>query len=154
VKHVFWLEAGRLAGRAGPNREPWDLGELHAGGIRAVLSVNDGVCCHAEDFAALEIAYACAAMPDSVPPAPGDEQRCREAAEHALSFIDEHLAADRTVLVHCSSGKDRTGLVLAYYLVKRRGYEPEEALAVVRAVRPIALSAEGWEDLALRLLSE
>src|SRR5262245_51317305 len=103
MKHVFWLEEGRLGGRPGPNREPWDIEELYAGGIRAVISVNDGELCRAVDFEAMDIAYAFAPMPDSVPPAPGDDERCRESLERALEFIDEHVAASRTVLVHCSS---------------------------------------------------
>ena len=152
MKRVFWLEPGRLAGRPGPNREPWDIGELRAGGISAVISVNDGELCRAEDFEATGIAYTCAPMPDTVPPGPGDDARCREALERGLAFIDEHMVAGRAVLVHCSSGKDRTGLMLAYYLVARRNHGPEEALAAVRQVRSIALSADGWEELALRLL--
>src|SRR5262245_37796209 len=76
---VCWLEPGRIAGRPGPDREAWDVKALHAGGIDAVLSVNDGALCSTEEFAALGIAYACCPMPTSVPPFPGDASICAEA---------------------------------------------------------------------------
>jgi protein-tyrosine phosphatase len=153
VDKTFWIEAGRLAGRPGPNREPWDVETLYRGGIRAVLSVNDGEQCQAIEFATRGMAYLCAPMPDHVPPRPGDEWSCGVALERASAFIHTHLNAGRPVLVHCSSGKDRTGLVLAHYVMVRDAITPAQALARVRRVRPIALNAEGWEDLALVVLS-
>ena len=85
MESLFWLDPGRLAGRPGPNAEPWDLGRLRAGGIGAVLSVNDGQDCVAAEFDAAGI---------------------------------DHI----------------------------------RAIVRVRGVRPIALSAEGWESLAERVL--
>lgn len=41
MQHLFWLVEGKIAGRSGPNKDPWDLAELKAAGIRAVLSVNE-----------------------------------------------------------------------------------------------------------------
>ena len=51
MKKVFWLIPGQLAGRPGPDLEPWDLAELRTAGIGAVLSVNDGSLCYPEEFA-------------------------------------------------------------------------------------------------------
>ena len=113
MKNVFWLEEGRLAGRPGPNRQPWDVAELAAAGIGAVLSVNDGEMCRAEDFGSAGIVYECIPMPAHAPPEPGDDKVCAEALERAFEFIEKHAAPGRAVLVHCSSGKDRTGLVFA-----------------------------------------
>ena len=45
MQHLFWLGEGKSAGRSGPNKDPWDLAELKASGIRAVLSVNGGEGC-------------------------------------------------------------------------------------------------------------
>lgn len=152
MEHVFWLVPGRLAGRSGPDRDPWDVGELRRSGIDAILSVNDGAMCHREDFAAHGIRYACVPLSDNAPPRPGDEAICERALPRAYAFLRENIDAGRTVLVHCSAGKDRTGLVLAYWLVRTQGCSAEEAVARVREVRPIALNAECWEELGLRLL--
>ena len=54
--------------------------------------------------------------------------------------------------MHCTSGKDRTGIFLSYYLCKTEGLAPVEAIKAVKQVRPIALSAEGWEAFTLRVL--
>jgi protein-tyrosine phosphatase len=68
----------------------------------------------------------------------------------ALGSIDR----ERSVLVHCSSGKDRTGLFLSYYLCVTEGLGPGDAIREVRRVRPIALSADGWESFAYKVLGE
>jgi len=57
------------------------------------------------------------------------------------------------VLIHCRSGKDRTGMVLAAYLIEFEGYDVEKAMEEVIAVRPIAFSAEGWMEFALEVLN-
>ncbi len=60
----------------------------------------------------------------------------------------------RPVLVHCTSGKDRTGLFLSYYVCTTEGLSPSDAIREVRRVRPIALTADGWEQFAQRVLAE
>lgn len=112
MKHVFWLVPGKLGGRPGPDRAPWDLGEMRGAGVEAVLSVNDGLLCHPGDFRAYGIEYACIPLSDNAPPQPGDRERCLLALPLALGFVKEHLAEGRGTVVHCSSGKDRTGLLL------------------------------------------
>jgi len=154
VQHVFWLIPGRLAGRAGPNRRPWDLVEIRSLGIGAVLSVNDGEACDPRAFAPLGLRYRCVAMPPNEPPAPGDGDRCREALPEAYAWVRERHEEGLAVLVHCSSGKDRTGLFMSYFLMKDEGLDPAAAIARVREVRPIALSAMGWEGLARGVLAD
>ncbi|MFN8445858.1 MAG: hypothetical protein U0175_34020 [Caldilineaceae bacterium] len=73
---LFWTIPHRLAGRPGPDDEPWDLASLHEAGIGAVLSVNDGRFCDPDAFAALKMAYACYPLSDWVPPQPGDVEHC------------------------------------------------------------------------------
>lgn len=150
---LFWLIPGKLAGRSGPDREPWNLASLQATGIRAVLSVNDGLLCHAEDFATRGMRYACVPLPDNAPPQPGDDELCFDALPKAYAFVAEQMDEGRSVLVHCSAGKDRTGLFLSYFLMRHAGLRPEQAIRSVREVRPIALTALGWEEFALQLLA-
>jgi protein-tyrosine phosphatase len=152
MQDVFWLIPDRLAGRPGPDRARWDLAALRGAGIGAILSVNDGVLCHPEDFDACGIAYACIPLSDNAPPQPGDEAACLRALPAAYAFVHRQLADGRATLVHCSAGKDRTGLFRAYYLTRDAGLSAEDAIERVKGVRPIALSALGWQDFALDVL--
>jgi hypothetical protein len=153
MDHVFWLVPGRLAGRPGPNRRPWDLAGIRALGIGAVLSVNDGDGCEPALFPVLELRYECVPLPPNEPPLPGDEELCEAALPAAYRFVREQHTHGRAVLVHCSAGKDRTGLFMSYFLMREEGLDVETALQRVRAVRPNALSAVGWEALARRVLA-
>jgi protein-tyrosine phosphatase len=152
VKHLFWLTPEKLAGRPGPDRAPWNLASLRAAGIGAVLSVNDGLLCHAGDFRAQGISYACIPLSDNAPPQPGDAEACLKALPAASAFVEAQLASGRTTVVHCSSGKDRTGLFLAYHLMREAGLSPTAAIEEVQRVRPIALTAPGWYDFAFDVL--
>lgn len=153
MQHIFWLVPGSLAGRPGPNRQPWNLAELRAAGFQAVLSLNDGELCHADEFDSNGIDYKCVSLSDSAPPRPGDLERCLVALPKAYSYVQQHISAGRKVLIHCSSGKDRTGLLLAYYLMRTEGARVKESINRVKLVRPIAFSAYGWEEFSVQVLS-
>jgi protein-tyrosine phosphatase len=90
----------------------------------------------------------------AAPPQFGDLHTCVAALPEGLSFVLASIASGRRVLVHCSSGKDRTGMFLTYYLCATEGLAPTRAIEEVRRVRPVALSAEGWETLTLDVLRE
>lgn len=152
MQHVFWLKPAILGGRTGPNRDTWDPKALVDGGIGAVLSVNKGELVQSDDLIAAGILYKCVPLPGSEPPQPGDLERCIEALPKALDFIFSTIDSGRCTIVHCTSGKDRTGMLLSYYLCETEDLDPEEAIQKVKQVRPTALSAEGWEDLAVEVL--
>lgn len=152
MEHVFWLYPGEVAGRPGPIFEPWDLPELRAGGIGAILSVAEEFCEPWETEAA-GIERMCVALPNCAPPPPECVDFCAGALPGAVEFIDTQIARGRAVMIHCAAGKDRTGLVMAYYAAVREGLGPEAAIARVRDVRPIALTAQGWEDLTFDLIA-
>ena len=152
MQHVFWLLRGQLAGRPGPNREAWDLRGLRELGIDAVLSVNDGEGCDPAELADLGVGYCCVPLPPNEPPLPGDEDLCRAGLPVAYDFVSAQHIHRRAVLVHCSAGKDRTGLFMSYFLIRKYGMEVDAAIERVRAVQPRALSARGWDDLARRVL--
>lgn len=148
----FWLREGVLAGRSGPDQDPWDLQSLVDANIGAVLSVNDG---HGVDGRALHaagIAYARVSLSRAAPPRRGDAKQCLRALPRILDFIDRQTSSGHAVLVHCRAGKDRTGLALAAYLCAREGYSPEAATAELRRVRPIAFTAPGWLHFAHQVL--
>ncbi len=153
MNHIFWLVPNLLAGRCGPNEQPWSLGHLRKSGFGAVLSVNDGELCHPEDFAREGLAYACIPLSSNAPPLDGDLEHCLERLPAALSFADESIGKSIPVLVHCAAGKDRTGLFLAYYLLQSEGLSVRQAMARVRDARPIAFTADGWHEFAYQVLS-
>ncbi|MGS0677242.1 phosphatase domain-containing protein [Shewanella sp. 0m-4] len=151
MQHLFWLVEGQIAGRSGPNKDPWDLAQLKASGIEAVLSVNNGEECNQDEFVTLGLDYLCVPFSRNIPPQAEDLDYCVEQVPKALAFIRECEAQEKTVLIHCRSGKDRTGLIMAYYLMDN-GAAPLHAVSQVRAVRDIAFSSEGWDQFAFDVL--
>ena len=152
MRNVFWLRPQIIAGRTGPNINIWDPAELAEGGIGAVLSVNDGELVHPEDLAAAGIDYKCVPLSDSAPPQSDDREVCTLALPRALAFALTYRESRTGVLVHCSAGKDRTGMFLSYYLCRTEALTPVEAIEEVKKVRPIALTAEGWEPFTVEVL--
>ncbi len=152
MKHVFWLRKDKIAGRSGPNSDMWDLNEIKAGGIAAILSVNHGDAVHESLLSNLGIAYSIIPMSSNAPVRDGDKELCLANLPKAMEFIREQMMGG-PVLVHCRSGKDRTGMVLAAYLIEFEGCNENEAMEKVTEVRPIAFSAEGWKEFGLEVLS-
>jgi protein-tyrosine phosphatase len=93
-------------------------------------------------------------LSDAAPPQPGDLEICLSALPRALSFAVDSIEHRRSVVVHCRSGKDRTGLFLSYYLCAIEGLTPGEAVRELKRVRPIALSAQGWESFSYQVLGK
>lgn len=59
-----------------------------------------------------------------------------ESLGQAVDYVEEQLAAGRHVLVHCLAGEGRTGCVMAAYLIKIRGIGAEEAVRILRGIKP------------------
>jgi protein-tyrosine phosphatase len=77
---------------------------------------------------------------------------CLERLEMCYAYARSEIEAGRTLLVHCRHGKDRTGMFMAHYLKMQRSLSTLEAIDQVKAVRPIALTADGWDQLAIEVL--
>ncbi len=153
MKHLFWVVPNVLAGRPGPNLEPWDEGDLYAGGIRAVLSVNSGDDVSERELARAGIEYACIPLSANAPPRRGDDKICRRRLVKQFAFVAAHIDRDSPVLVHCRHGRDRTGLFFAYFLMKQNDVRPKKAIAALKHIRPTALTAPGWHDFAVDVLT-
>ena len=153
MKHIYWLRDGVIAGRTGPDRDGWSPTQLAKAGIGAILSVNDAALVHVEDLHEVGISHKCVPFSDAAPPLPGDFEVCLDALPRALEFAVHEIASGKSVLVHCSSGKDRTGMFLSYFLCVTEGLSPGEAIMELRRFRPIALSAEGWEEFTFQVLT-
>ncbi len=152
MEHLFWLE-NNLAGRVGPNTSFWDLSKIAAVGFSGILSVNDGEMCHTTEIQIAGMDYACFPFPNNAPPRPGDREICSNFLPQTYEFAGSCLEKGK-LLVHCTSGKDRTGLFMAYYLMRQRGLGAKESMQKVLQVRPIAFSAEGYFDFCQSLLQK
>lgn len=148
MKHLFWLIEGALAGRPGPNNVAWDLQELYNGGIRAVLTLNRGYGVDVANLERVGIAHKRIPILVQEPPQPDAFEVAWPALEETSRWVWDQIQSGNPVLVHCTHGKDRTGLLLAYILVRYYGLASQEAIAHVRRVRPIALTAVGWVQFA------
>ena len=153
MEHVFWLRKGKIAGRSGPNTVMWDLNEIKANGITAILSVNNGDAVHETMLSDLGITYASIPMSSNAPAREGDKEHCLQNLPKAMAFIRRNIM-NGPVLIHCRSGKDRTGMVMAAYLIEFEGYDVHKSMKEVLAVRPIAFSAEGWKEFGLDVLND
>lgn len=152
MKHLFWLVEGALAGRPGPNIATWDPQELYDGGIRAVLTLNRGYGVDVPRLEVVGIAHKRIPILVQEPPQADALDVAWPALEETSRWVWEQIQSGNPVLVHCTHGKDRTGLLMAYMLVRYYGLASQEAIARVRRVRPIALTAVGWEQFANDLL--
>ncbi len=130
----------------------WDLNEVKANGIAAILSVNGGDAVHESMLSNLGIAYANIPMSSNAPVRDGDKEFCLANLPRAMEFVRETMM-NGPVLIHCRSGKDRTGMVLAAYLIEFEAYDVKQAMEEVIAVRPIAFSAQGWMEFAMEVLN-
>jgi protein-tyrosine phosphatase len=140
-----------VGGRPGPQWEPWSLAELRAAGFDAVINLSE----HPSDREALEasgLESSWVPLPTDVPPTAESEEKCIEALPRAFAFVTSQMSRGRRILVHCHAGKDRTGLLLALLVAKQEGLTAEAAIRKVREVRPLAITAPGWEALALQLI--
>jgi protein-tyrosine phosphatase len=152
MQHIFWLIDGELCGRPGPNHQPWNAQELKVAGVGAVLSVNNAESVYPDEFDSAGIVYRCIPLASNAPPRPGDLELCLERLEMCYAYARSEIEAGRVLMVHCRHGKDRTGMFMAHYLKMQRKLSTLEAIAEVKAVRPIALTAEGWDQFAIEVL--
>jgi len=144
VKVVYWLLPGLLAGRPGPGEVPWDLGELWEAGFRTIVSLSrtDGAAIRATGFRHYHVP-----LNGGLAFFPLLRRLLARRMLLAVDFIAGEVEAGRPTLVHCRQGNDRTGAVLAAYLVRHQGVSPAEAVRRVRGANPRAMRSPGFERL-------
>ena len=153
MQHTYWVLPDRLAGRPGPGRAPWDPSALASAGIGAVLSLDRSEV-DAEALAAAGLEHAVVELPGDDEANEATEAACLERLPEAQAFLEAQAEAGRATLVHCSMGRDRTALVLAYFVACQDDLDADFALARVRDARPDALFARRWEPMGLRVIDE
>jgi protein-tyrosine phosphatase len=153
MKHIFWVIPNRLAGRPGPIFEPWSLSDLYGSGFRTIINLTEAQP-NISEFRQNGLDVGWFPIPDDCPANSGTEIKCNRAIPKAYNFLISKLNLGHKVLVHCEIGCDRTGFLCAYYFALNFNKSPVEAIKSIRAVRPQALSAQGWEPMAIRVIEK
>lgn len=124
VDDAYTIEDGRLAGRPGPTRLPWDLEALKAEGFTVIVSFE---CDRLDpsEIRAAGIEHRMICVDDFTAPTLDQLFEFNE-------FVDRKFKEGKRVLTHCYAGRGRTGTFLASRLVWR-GTSVEEAVKDIRA---------------------
>lgn len=126
LKRVTWLDDEGVAACRYP-RDARSLRELADHGVTVLINLHerphpDGV------LARYGLTAVHLPVPDFTPPTFAQ-------LEQGVLAMETAVASGHRVAVHCGAGLGRTGTLLACYLVKR-GRQPDEAIAHLRALRP------------------
>ena len=113
------LRAIRYLARAGCDR------------IVTLLSEGEGAQEIGRAVAEAGLAWSWIPLAGGRPPEGKADRRVREELQLLLGRFD----AGESLLIHCSAGMHRTGMI-GYALLRRRGFSGPEALGLIEALRP------------------
>jgi len=142
-----WIVPGELAAMPLPGRDrplEEDAAFLEQEGIRVLVSLTE-IPPDAEVLASYAINQEHIPVLDYAPPT-------LEQMIEFVAVVDNSVAADNPVGVHCTAGLGRSGTMTAAYLVAK-GASANEAIATVRQLRPGSIETPAQED-AVRLFEE
>lgn len=125
LETLWWIIPDKLAGIRKPLVE--DIPALKSAGIGAIVSVMD-------DPANLDL-YQEHQLPYRWLPTKGGSAPSREQVQELAGFIDEQNQLGHGVAVHCTSGRRRTGTMLAAYLILK-GSTYSESIHRIRTANP------------------
>ena len=123
--NLWWVLPTKLAGVRKP--APEEITELAKSGIGAIVSVMD-------DPSNLEL-YEKAGISHLWLPTKGGTAPSLEQVQELQAFIDQQNQLGKGVAVHCTSGRRRTGTILAAYLIKS-GMSYDSAIQAIREANP------------------
>lgn len=127
AENLWWVLPGKLAGVRKPTAD--EIVALKAAEIGAIVSVMD-------DPANLDL-YEQAKMPYRWLPTKGGTAPSQEQIQALQQFVDQQNQLGCAVAVHCTSGRRRTGTMLAAYLIQA-GLSYSEAMQIVQTANPDA----------------
>ena len=124
-ENLWWVIPGKLAGVRKPMAE--ELTELMAAGIGAIVSVMD-------DPENLDL-YQRFGIPYLWLPIKGGTPPSQEQIQQLQTFVDNQNHLGHGVAVHCTTGRRRTGTMLASYLISA-GSSYKEAIQTIQNANP------------------
>lgn len=127
AENLWWVIPGKLAGVRKPMVE--ELTELRAADIGAIVSIMD-------DPSNLDL-YQQANIPYLWLPTKGGTSPSRKQIQEFLDFVDHQNHLGNAVAVHCTSGRRRTGTMLASYLISA-GSSYDNAMQAIQSANPEA----------------
>lgn len=119
---------------------------LHDDGIDVLVLAAAEFQPHDTDFPGVEVIHA------PWPKHKGEPSRSQiYVAVDAANQVQDKLDEGKTVLITCWLGKHRSGLITAFTLMGKYGLTGAQAMAQIKAARPIALNTGGLTDFLNRL---
>jgi atypical dual specificity phosphatase len=131
----------------GAPTEPRDYRFLRDHGINAVVNIRAERKDDLAFYARHDITHLQLKVYDMLVPESAD-------LETGSAFIEQQVQDGRTVLVHCAKGRVRSAVLLAAWLIKYRGLTWEEAVALLKAQRPLVKQEERHRRAVARWLAE
>lgn len=126
-ENLWWVIPGKLAGVRKPMAE--EITELKSAGISAIVSVMD-------DPTNLDL-YQLSDIPHLWLPTKGGTAPSPEQIQELHHFVLSQNRLAHAVAVHCTSGRRRTGTMLAAYLILA-GSSYDEAIQTIQNANPDA----------------
>lgn len=127
TENLWWVIPGQLAGVRKPTLK--EIAELQLMGVGAIVSVMD-------DSSNLDL-YQQAGLAHLWLPTKGGTAPSYEQIQNLQNFVEAQNRLGKAVAVHCTSGRRRTGTILAAYLIQT-GSTFQNAIQTVLAANPNA----------------
>jgi len=125
AENLWWVIPKKLAGVRKP--EAQEIAELQTAGIGAIVSVMD-------DPSNLDL-YQEIGLPHLWSPTKGGTAPSPEQIQELQAFVQTQNDLGKAVAVHCTSGRRRTGTILAAYLIQT-GLSYTEAMQTILEANP------------------
>jgi len=141
-ENLWWVIPGRLAGVRKPTDE--ELVELKNAGVGAIVSVF-----HDSDNLNL---YQQAEIPSLWLPIAIDSVPNQTQLQKFQAFVEQQNRLDHAVAIHCSTGRHRTGTMIAAYLITA-GQSYREAMETILKANP-SIELPESQSLFLQALAQ
>ncbi|MDA4120292.1 MAG: dual specificity protein phosphatase family protein [Thaumarchaeota archaeon] len=138
-----WIEKRKLAGSGYPASKK-QLEWITAQGIDVVLTLTEKPL-PSELTDGIRMEFVHLSMRDHGVPVPS-------TLDQGATLVQTRIGEGKNVLVHCLAGEGRTGCVLAAYLIMTRRIGGDEAISILRDIKPTFV--EWQQEPAMRNYAE